>query len=62
MQTFAETHDLAKETQGSEARIRRLIRRGVIVPSAYTRRGTALFSPEDIAAAREKLAEEHKPS
>jgi DNA-binding transcriptional MerR regulator len=50
-----ETNDVARLLGQSEAMIRRLVRKGVLKPTADTRRGTVLFDDDDIERARKAL-------
>lgn len=50
-----ETNDVARLLGQSETKIRRLVRKGVLTPTADTRRGTVLFDDSDIERARKCL-------
>lgn len=55
MITLAETADAARELSVSERRLRRLVERGEVAPTAKTRRGTLLFDENDLARAKHEL-------
>ena len=56
MQIFMQTNDMARELGVSEARVRRMVKRGELSNSAQTRRGDALFSDADVSRAKSNLA------
>jgi DNA-binding transcriptional MerR regulator len=55
MVTLNETNSVARALNISETRLRSLVKRGVIKPTAKTDRGTLLFGDDDIERARREL-------
>jgi DNA-binding transcriptional MerR regulator len=55
MITLNETSDAARVLGVSEKRLRRLIAREVVTPTAKTVRGTVLFDEQDLERAKKRL-------
>jgi DNA-binding transcriptional MerR regulator len=61
MIVLSETSDAARALGVSEKRLRRLVEREIVQPTARTPRGTMLFDDQDLERARKRLELQGRP-